>query len=134
MKEEIKALWIAELNSGKIKQTKTHLGEIDGSRCCLGVLCDIAAREGIIPEPIQVDPNDYRLTYGDEVEKTIAVLPRTVWRWAGLKKGGPSINKPVLIKNCASKEDYETHSLTTLNDEGFTFEQIADVIEDHEVS
>ena len=44
MNARIKKLWVAALRSGKYKQG--HGGLRDGDRfCCLGVLCDIHAKE-----------------------------------------------------------------------------------------
>lgn len=44
-REEVYNLWIAALRSGKYKQTKAALRDSKGF-CCLGVLCDLAAKDG----------------------------------------------------------------------------------------
>lgn len=62
--------WVAALRSGKIKQTKDQLGRDSGSRCCLGVLCDLAVKAKVI----SID--DFSYDGGN--------LPNTVRVWAGL--------------------------------------------------
>jgi hypothetical protein len=61
--------WVAALRSGKIKQTKNFLGKPSGSRCCLGVLCDLAVKAKVITG-FSIDRPD---------------LPLEVQQWAGLK-------------------------------------------------
>jgi len=39
--------WIAALRSGEYKQTKGALRKADGF-CCLGVLCDLTRKEGLV--------------------------------------------------------------------------------------
>lgn len=46
-----KKKWIEALRSGKYKQGRAALKEVRGKTakyCCLGVLCDLAARDGLI--------------------------------------------------------------------------------------
>jgi ribosomal protein L20 len=43
-KKEIRNLWIERLRSGTIKQGIGRLA-IEDTRCCLGVLCDIAVEQ-----------------------------------------------------------------------------------------
>lgn len=58
MNKEVKEKWVAALRSGDYKQgfnrLKTVMNDLDGkdvsSYCCLGVLCDLASKEGIIKE------------------------------------------------------------------------------------
>ncbi len=45
MRKEIAEKWAARLRSPEAKQAHDVLGEESGSRCCLGVLCDIYAEE-----------------------------------------------------------------------------------------
>jgi len=42
MDAELKAKWTAALRSGKYQQARGTLLLDDGSRCCLGVLCEVA--------------------------------------------------------------------------------------------
>jgi hypothetical protein len=45
MNPEVKAKWIAALESGEYKKGKLALRDKDDSFCCLGVLCDLYAKE-----------------------------------------------------------------------------------------
>jgi hypothetical protein len=109
MKRSIMEQWVARLRSGEYKQTKEKLDNGCGGYCCLGVLCTMALEEGIC---------DYnKNAWGDHAyDEETGLLPDTVRRWAGLKSG----------------EGYIKHlrkDLTGLNDNGSTFNEIADVIE-----
>lgn len=42
MNPELKQKWIEALESGKYKKGKAKLRRVDGSYCCLGVLCEVA--------------------------------------------------------------------------------------------
>ena len=44
-REEVIKLWVKALRSGEYKQTKDSLKN-RGGFCCLGVLCDLAAKDG----------------------------------------------------------------------------------------
>ena len=44
-REEVVKRWVAALRSGEYKQTQGQLWSGDGF-CCLGVLCDLAAKDG----------------------------------------------------------------------------------------
>jgi hypothetical protein len=51
-------------------------------------------------------------------QNMVAVLPLSVIEWSGVGDGNPFTNS-------------QTNSLVGLNDTGSTFEQIADIIENH---
>ena len=107
MKTEIKRRWIEALRSGRYEQTEGKLRDGDGF-CCLGVLCDISG----------VSEWDDTGRYDGEDH----TLPDSVQRWAGL--GSCS---PVLGPRSGYPQD-----VTHYNDDlGFSFEQIADLIEKH---
>ncbi|HEY4832468.1 MAG TPA: hypothetical protein VIH61_07925, partial [Waddliaceae bacterium] len=48
MNKKIKKQWLKELRSGEWVQGRGKLMDNQDRACCLGVLCDIAVREGII--------------------------------------------------------------------------------------
>lgn len=107
MNPEIKARWVAALRSGDYKQTTNHLRTPVGF-CCLGVLCDIhAAVMGEVWDPFN--------RYLDHAED----LPVDVQAWAGLDQAEPRVATSLNGSNV----------LSGMNDNGATFEQIADVIE-----
>lgn len=47
MKKEIADKWVAALRSGNYKQTTGMLNRNNESFCCLGVLCEIAIKDGV---------------------------------------------------------------------------------------
>jgi hypothetical protein len=125
MNPEIKALWLTALRSGSYTQGHGYLRQAYPSGndryCCLGVLCDIAQRHNKITppepdyEPTPLNPNP-PFRYGDAE----AYLPDVVADWATLD-ANPHVDV------CPNYRDAE--ELAELNDLGFTFDQIADLIE-----
>lgn len=117
MNPEVKTLWVNALRSGDYEQG-THVlrrnateAETISEYCCLGVLCELAVKANIIPEARY---DGFYYTYGVTDDKHSAYLPRIVMRWAGLNDENPVCG---------------TDNLVTLNDGGYSFEQIADAIE-----
>lgn len=111
MKKNIAKRWVKALRSGKYKQTKYILNNGNGEFCCLGVLCEIAAKDGVI----KPRKKGNRVYYGRQFN----VLPATVMKWAGVKDAEGLVYSPAV------------ESLTYLNDdENYDFNQIADVIEE----
>ena len=78
MKKRIRELWIKALRSGKYKQTRHRLKKA-GKYCCLGVLCDLAAKEGIG----KWKGNSF--ITADEIQE--GDCPIEVMEWAGLSYG-----------------------------------------------
>ncbi|MDG4783272.1 FAD-dependent oxidoreductase [Micromonospora sp. WMMD961] len=118
MNEEVKAVWLTELRSGEREQGKDGLRRGDAF-CCLGVLCDIAVKNGVIAEPERVgylssQAVDYRYA------GSLAILPTAVQEWAGLPDGNPHL---------ADDSNGERWHAAGLNDSGMTFAQLADLIE-----
>lgn len=111
--------WLALLRSGSIKQGRGKLARTDGTRCCLGVACDLAADKGII-EAGQVVPLIAALQYGSEA--TSNYLPISVQLAFGIKT-----NTAVINGDKYNAED----SLAIRNDRGDTFTDIADAIEQY---
>ena len=110
MNHEIAEAWVRRLEKGDIIQTTGRLGTPRGARCCLGVLCDMAVEQGIIPKP-EVFAN--HLSYDGES----GILPLAVQIWAGMQ----SVNGT----------HTEGQPLSVLNDEGTSFKPIAGVIRTH---
>ena len=108
MKPEIAEKWIKALRSGDYIQGKDKLKN-NIFFCCLGVLCEIAVKEGIIEPSIDgIDEYGGRSSYP----------PFEVYSsWAGMNNKYGNIN-------CIGI------SLPVLNDSGnMSFEQIADIVE-----
>lgn len=111
MNAEIKALWIADLRSGKHKQT-TGLLQSRRGFCCLGRLCELAVEAGVIPKPVSNGP-------WEEYDGEGSVLPNSVMKWAELETATAHYGVGHPNKSRLSED----------NDKGKTFAEIADIIE-----
>ena len=119
MDPQIRARWVAALRSGKYEQGIGYL-RCDAGLCCLGVLCELAVQDFVIPLPVLEDGVWFY------VSKT-GSLPDAVVRWAGLLSTDPDIGGTVLsdfndglLEVCAADRRAV---------ERRTFAQIADLIE-----
>ena len=124
MRPEVKEEWVEALRSGEYEQTKGFLHRLEANDdipvgyCCLGVLCDLAVKAGVVEN----DPDGVVEYFGNEQ----AVLPRAVEIWAGLDQEG-KLPTPIVMGDNEAK----AMSLVSLNDSyNYTFEQIADVVEE----
>lgn len=134
IKPEVAKKWVKALRSGKYKQGTERLhARIEGLKdefCCLGVLCDIAVQEGVIPAPT-VDSGESFPTltvyeYGKR-SKTSGVLPPAVVKWAGMDNSNPNIAK--VIESEYPEAPYPVE-FSSLNDEyDYSFKKIATLIE-----
>lgn len=103
--EEVMELWIEALRSGEYKQAKERLKSQSGEFCCLGVLCDLATKDG--------GPQWEKDDYG-------------VWIYAGECICDP----PDYITEYLGITSKERLCLILMNDdENKSFKQIADYIE-----
>lgn len=114
MNEEVKVKWVAALRSGEYQQgqdsLRTYYLGVE-QFCCLGVLCDLHARETGKHWSSDVEAN--RFKYDGEEE----LLPRSVAAWAGLD------TSPVI------QFGGQPLAITEVNDGGESFLDIADAIE-----
>jgi len=122
MNPEVKQKWIGALRSGKYEQGSEKLRSVSGY-CCLGVLCDLYAQEHNTEwefrgnEETNLQPQDY--WYFD---KESEFLPESVMNWAKL------FRNPML--RIEDDDMFEVNEeVSTLNDEGYSFSTIADLIE-----
>jgi hypothetical protein len=112
MKPEIKAKWVKALRSGKYKQSRYGL-KVGRGFCCLGVLCDLHAKE---------TKGEWETRYGTPIYlEHEGSLPPAVQRWAGFRTDSPCVAKGELACLNDGNMGYEPHS----------FKQIADLIEKH---
>ena len=123
MNPEVKQKWIGALRSGKYEQGTEKLRSVSGY-CCLGVLCDLYAQEHNTEwefrgnEETNLQPQDY--WYFD---KESEFLPESVMKWAKLFR-----NRMLRMED--DDEMFEVNEeVSTLNDEGYSFSTIADLIE-----
>lgn len=98
MNEEIKEQWTDALESGEYEQGYGQLVTGDGKHCCLGVLCELAHKAGVVSKRV----DDYGIiVFGEEEMEN--VLPREVVKWAGLMHENPFIkDAPLSVYNDSS--------------------------------
>ena len=116
----IKAKWVSALRSGEFKQGTMQLRTLDDKYCCLGVLCELAVREGVIDPPLPGVQGQFTDAYYFDGNKNY--VPLAVRQWAGLEDsvGGYHV------------EGVETEQVLAVNnDASMPFPQIADIIEKH---
>lgn len=124
MNAEIKAQWTAALRGGEYQQGQGLLNA-DGKLCCLGVLCEVAVKAGIVDARLDKDADI--TSYASKYD----TLPPAVREWAGL----PEDNKFGNPNNPTVKVGEDEISLAELNDgEGHadhphSFAEIADLID-----
>ena len=124
MNPEVKAKWVEALRSGEYRQTKGYLHRNGGGFCCLGVLCDVAVKDGL-----DIRTEVSRMYVGHRGYTSYAgetlTLPEPVAEWAGIVTEKPdegTLSDPVV----------GGQSLSTWNDEdNAKLHEIADLIEDH---
>lgn len=141
MKPEVAKKWIEALRSKKYKQgahvLKKEMKSGVVRHCCLGVLCELynqqkkkeqktpliskrATKEQLIGlrnyQPKNVKIYNFG---GTKTVEAITELPYRVMRWAGMSSSDGRFGLP--------HQSWAT--LATINDKGYTFKQIADVIE-----
>jgi hypothetical protein len=124
MNPEIRAQWCAALRSGDYPQTDEALyreHEKQGhpaGYCCLGVLTALwlkAGHDEMVPDELADNPETSQPV--SVWENPEGILSRPVWEWAGLTDGDPGL-QPGFHGNAVY-----------LNDSGYTFAEIADLID-----
>lgn len=128
MKKEIAEKWVAALRSGEYEQGSGMLRKVGYKTneertettavdkfCCLGVLCDIHRLESTEGEWDELKYRGARYTTPEG-----NYLPPAVIEWAGICGG----SNPSIVERGEGKH------LANLNDEGCTFEYLANRIED----
>lgn len=136
--------WVAALRSGEFKQATGRLRRSDTGYCCLGVLCEIYRRKTGNGKWVQEHDEWKFVTGPGKSDSDVALLPEPVARWASSPY--VSINVPgsllplppgrrtqLLGKKFRYVDPEEaevaTMSVSGLNDDGATFEEIALLLE-----
>lgn len=121
MKADIKKRWIAALRSGEYQQGQGYLRPTENSWCCLGVLCDLYAKDG--HAEWRAGSQFYEFVYDNLAFPATGVLPTPVIKWAGLAD--------VCVDYIPLVDDGDAHrSLAGMNDSGVSFQRIAALIEE----
>lgn len=129
MDKRVKALWIDALEGGEYQQATGVLKNTDedGSAdyCCLGVLCDLAIKDGVDVKVKNL--GDCSVFDGEGM-----FLPSSVVEWAGLPRSDHAgeLKLPISYIGLYDRQRI-AENLTHLNDGAkYSFNQIADVIKD----
>lgn len=126
MNPQVKAKWIDALRSGEYQQGDEALQNDDGF-CCLGVLCDLYSKEKGLDWKV-IDPEDApspthnRFYFDGESE----FLPLSVQEWAELQSNNPEV---VECDEEFIADPEVTVYISHLNDTGYSFNKLADIIE-----
>jgi hypothetical protein len=117
MNPEVKARWVAALRSGEYRQVTDKL-RFNGAHCCLGVLCDLFAKERGKPWSTKdLSEKGPQQAYDDCGFPDANMPGATVVVWAQVD--------PYTKVRIGGKR----MSLAEHNDDGRTFAEIADAIE-----
>lgn len=123
MKPEIKEMWIEALLSDDYQQGQHHLCQDnnDGSKswCCLGVLTDLAIKNGVNIDVERSLSESNVYTFDNESE----TLPLAVKEWSGIDTGSGQYSYPNI-----DDDDALTCSLAEDNDAGLAFDELVDII------
>lgn len=141
MNPEIKTEWVAALRSGQYIQGRDYLHWRNQNLwCCLGVLCDIAEKHGVVaskPSPNTLVTRFYDPANDDEGngDHSTGELPLAVARWAGFtKEASGDGDLPITTNPCVTYVDEDGNeqrdSLAEINDSRYAFDYIAALIED----
>lgn len=112
MNESVKKKWVEALRSGEYQKGRDQL-KYDNKFCCLGVLCDLHAKETGGEWTTSLGENGF--TY----KGSLVWLPAAVLKWADLAN---RVGSQIMYQD-------DTISLSALNDHlQLSFNQIADLI------
>lgn len=127
MRVKVKKKWVDALRSGEYTQGQnrlvTYAGTDEAQYCCLGVLCDLAEKAGVV----KFDTGGY-VSVDNPLDRDRFGLPKAVSAWAGLTEKTFN-NRKSLASAPQVTIQTNTDSLANHNDNGKTFEQIAEAIE-----
>lgn len=116
MKQDIAVKWVEALRSGKYQQARSRLYDGEGY-CCLGVLCEVMGHK------FTKQPNGSFSIAGSD-----SVLPDVVEEAAGMNSRNGHSRKIILYGPSNARH---SNLLSEANDDGATFAQIADHIENN---
>lgn len=90
MKTAIKERWCAALESGAYSQGIGYLCR-NGSYCCLGVLCDLAVKDGVLSSQARAG---LPVCFGEvDGDGSVSTLPNVVQAWAELGSCDPQLGE-----------------------------------------
>lgn len=120
------AKWIAALRSGDYSQGRSRLRTQEGY-CCLGVACEVYRQETGEGQWLG-DTVGGHFLFRTSAETVSAFLPGPVCDWLGvIHDNGARDDTDGL--NDADRYNSDLRPLSSLNDGGRSFEEIADILE-----
>lgn len=111
--------WVQALRSGSYEQGKGRLASHDDKFCCLGVLCEVAVEDGLTVTKTMSAGNTIRY------DRAADYPPLSVIAWLDVD----DLLDPVTPTPPEGFPQAFGSTLDSMNDHGFTFDQIADLIE-----
>lgn len=125
--------WTAALRSGKYAQTDAMLYNVlDDAYCCLGVASVLC---GLTFENMDHNDGQWGIRLDSPSKFPIyeyLTLPEAAQEWLGVNDANPSLDIPSLLSQEsveAGLDDYIPRDVASLNDQGLTFAQIADLVD-----
>lgn len=110
MNNVIKSKWVEALRSGEYKQGRGSLCKGD-SYCCLGVLCEVLMK--------------------DEDAELNSLIEERLTEGVAVAYDRQTKSLPINVRLAADLSVADEFNLVCKNDSGFTFEQIAEHIEEN---
>ncbi len=125
--ERLKVLrkWVKTLREGPYTQATGQLGYNAHARCCLGVLCEVMHAEYGVPTKCMRNPSMGPVHSEAVFDGCFNALPNRVSEFLRVT---PCVDIDSMPDPFS---DDPATCLTRLNDKGYTFEDIADIIEEH---
>ena len=132
MNPEVKALWVADLKANPLRQGRGCLRKGDAF-CCLGRLTELYRQSKANTKQLDWGQRGPSGDYNFQGEG--GILPKVVAEWADFKDLYGTNIVPTPFNEHMVQRNYvlangEVH-LPHLNDSGYSFEAIADIIEKH---
>lgn len=128
LRPEVKAKWTEALRSGTYTQGVGQLRDQANNYCCLGVLCEVAVQEGVIPPAKVMDGwTDYGFGDPTATDQRTGVLPLSVQKWAFEDFTPP----PLANANYEDPILGDHHASNWNDDYDASFDMIADLVEAH---
>ena len=116
MKKEVADKWVAALRSGDYKQTTGQLANAERTEhCCLGVLCEMAIKDGV-NVAVDVLPHAPYDVYFDE---NPAGLPYKVQTWSGIFTPNGVLNGGITIAALNDDEQYDFGRIANIIEESW---------------
>ncbi len=123
---EFKAQWLEALRSGKYQQTRHYLHSKKGGFCCLGVACDMIGVKWSSPT-----------TFDEDDDTEVEIETHYITKGGGSDELPSDKDLPKEVIDCLNQRDADRYKgslmdyLANMNDNGETFTQIADWIEEN---